>query len=961
MKKIILSAAVFLLTFASAYAQGQVDMYKAEAQKQMQFGRYGEAIDLLNKYVSAKPQIAEGYNLRGVCYEKRGQFEMAVYDFRSAKKLQPNNGEINANLKRAVDAWHALLYNKIEGHRREIAINPNKAVNYLEIGKSFKSLGEWATAEEWYDKYLEKEEGSADEIIRYSEILAKNNHLQKGLPILKAYTEKYPTDQRLWSRYGYFLLWSGQNKAAIESFEKALVIRPFFKEAQDGLDQARGKGYVYTVNDTSTSYNYGLAQKSKAAYYEYPIDKYTRMLKNNPNDHDTRIKLVQDLIKASRFEEAYEHLEKLSADRGDTEEFKRLWADVNNYKKKEYAQKISEYQAKISRDPYNKEAVLTLSNYYSYTKDFAKALNILENYLRANPNDMQVRYQYAQHLAWNKDFEKAMDEMDMLLARYPDSTNYMLMRAQLSVWTNESLDIAERLLQDVLRKNPNNLQALLALGSLHFQKNDLNEAEKYAGLIHRIDSENEDANRLKYSIELQRKRDVEADNFSLLQDARKMAFDKDCDNAIRAYKNYIESNQRTDAVYKELANAYVCAARYSDAIAIYDDLLKKEYDYELDKQRAKVYFWANDSVSALREFKKIVAKSPGDAEAKLYLGDAYMKMQQFESARKVFKEMLAAAPSSHILKQRMSWLPAEGSSIGGAFDTYGASFPIYFLVAPEAVFFADNLGFQYNLQGVSLEAGFTDFLSGGGSFYRGGLASRGVTLNMNMIKGNLYARFSELVSARASFGTTIIENNTKSPVIQLSVSAAEKDFYNVTAGLNKMTAAQIIYSPNLVNDLSAGNVVEATSLYLNGKYEFPSGFMLSGDLQSISVSDGNTGNIFSLRGGKKFDIGLAAGYEYYYTVFAFTSALYFSPSNYESHSLWGEWNVINNDEASVTVGGKMGMVPQSDFIIREVFGEASYKFSPEFSLSGRVTAGSSIQNQTGYSSTSFTIAAYWGL
>ena len=79
-------------------------------------------------------------------------------------------------------------------------------------------------AEEWYDKYLTMEEASSDEIIRYSEILAKNGHIKKGEPILKRYTEKYPKDQRLWSRYGYFTFWLGKNKTAINAFEHALAI-----------------------------------------------------------------------------------------------------------------------------------------------------------------------------------------------------------------------------------------------------------------------------------------------------------------------------------------------------------------------------------------------------------------------------------------------------------------------------------------------------------------------------------------------------------------------------------------------------------------------------------------------------------------------------------------------------------------------------------------------------------------
>ncbi|MCK9210892.1 MAG: tetratricopeptide repeat protein, partial [Ignavibacteriaceae bacterium] len=156
----------------------KVDIIRDEAIRQMNIGKYGEAIDLLNKVVSAYPQEVEGYNLRGLSYEKRDQLMEAVYDFRAARKIAPNNQEVAKNLARATKNWYDQLYQKIDGHRREIAINPAKPVNYLEIGKCHKNLGQWATAEEWYDEYLKREEGSADEIIRYTEILAHNNHIE---------------------------------------------------------------------------------------------------------------------------------------------------------------------------------------------------------------------------------------------------------------------------------------------------------------------------------------------------------------------------------------------------------------------------------------------------------------------------------------------------------------------------------------------------------------------------------------------------------------------------------------------------------------------------------------------------------------------------------------------------------------------------------------------------------------
>ena len=79
MKKILIIPVLFLLAVISASplnAQVQADALRLEAQKQMQFGRYGEAIDLLNRYISAKPQEAAGYNLRGIVTRKEKIMKM---------------------------------------------------------------------------------------------------------------------------------------------------------------------------------------------------------------------------------------------------------------------------------------------------------------------------------------------------------------------------------------------------------------------------------------------------------------------------------------------------------------------------------------------------------------------------------------------------------------------------------------------------------------------------------------------------------------------------------------------------------------------------------------------------------------------------------------------------------------------------------------------------------------------
>jgi Flp pilus assembly protein TadD len=65
--KIFILALTFLLPlFSFAQQRSDIDSYKRTAIAHMQAGRYGEAIDQMNKYIAANPQEAEGYNLRAI-------------------------------------------------------------------------------------------------------------------------------------------------------------------------------------------------------------------------------------------------------------------------------------------------------------------------------------------------------------------------------------------------------------------------------------------------------------------------------------------------------------------------------------------------------------------------------------------------------------------------------------------------------------------------------------------------------------------------------------------------------------------------------------------------------------------------------------------------------------------------------------------------------------------------------
>jgi Flp pilus assembly protein TadD len=935
---------ILFFTAPFLISQSKYDVLKTQAEEHMSAGKFGEAINLLNRFISASPQDASGYHLRGLCYENRKDYEKSVYDFRSAVKLDQKNKAYNENLERVVKSWEALLYNKIVGFKRELKINPDKSLNYLEVGKCYKNLGNWLEAEKWYDEYIKRDILSADELIRYTEILAKNNHISKGEPLLKNYTEKYPDDHRLWSRYGYFTMWLGKKEIAIKAFEKALELRPYFKEALDGYDLVRGKGYIYTVNDTTSRFNYGLPVSTGKG--EYPVDKYYRVLSKKPQDNETRILLINELIKNNRYAEAEEQLKILSNTEAYKNKVDELDKSLEISKNLYYNKRIVVLEKELSINPHDKKLNLELAQTFAEKKEYDSSKVILSKLLEEYPSDEEILYKSALVCLASGDLNVAYEKAEILITKDPDNKNYQLLFGQISTWSNKDPELAEFYLEKVLSKEPSNYSALSTLALLLIQNNQLADAEKYLGELSRINSKDPEYLKLTYMMEAQKKANQEADLYRIAESAREQLLKKNCDEAITLFKLYLSDANANPEVRRELVHAYLCKSDYKNAISIYDELLlERPDDYLVAKERAKLFLWKKDYLTALNEFLILSKANPDDAEVKLLLGDSYVGVKDFSNAREVYEELLLISPSSPELQERLGWI--EGPS-------YHDGFPIYTMLTPDFNYFTDNFDFLYSTYGLRLDLGITNYLTIGASAYGGLLGSDSVTNNISIFKGSIIGRFSKTVYASASLGSTLFPNDENQLLAEVTLKAEQPKLYSFSANYYSMDAAQLLYSPNLIDTRLRTNY-----FLLMGDYIIKTGWKFAGSYAFVAVSDDNKANRLILRFGKIFDKIVGVGYEYYYFDVKNETELYWSPENFESHSIWTDWEIVNDADVTANIGGRLGYIPSDEFILREFYGVTSVKLADSFTIQGRLTFSTTAQSGKGYTSTSFGLSAFW--
>lgn len=929
--KIFLSIILSLFLALTGFSQTNQSKLLEDSQSLISAGRYGEAIELLNRFVAANPHSSEGFNLRGFCHEKRGNYEQAVYDYRTAIRISPDDKIISENLKRAENDWFRLLYNQIEGYKREIAIDPSVAKNYLEIGKCYKNLGEWTEAEIWYDLYLEKEEASSDEMLRYTEVLAKNNHLQKGEPYLKKYVEKYPDDHRLWSRYGYFLYWLGKTKLSENAFLKALEIRPFFKEAIDGLDLVKGKKSIYTFNDTTYLFRKSSSEKV------YLIDKYLKSLQKNPNDDQLRFKLIEELLKYKRIEEAYQQLELLKEQYKNDSKYLSLSNKVITERNKLFDDEITELKKHLTDDPSDRKSFLRLTELLSYRNQTDEAINYLKNYLLMN-DDNEIRFQLAKFLMWNSDLCESKNQLEILQKKNYSNSEADLLLAKIYLWLDQDSEKSEYLFEKYLAKHPDSKDALTGLIEVKVKIQHFEEAENLISEKSYLFTSEEIKN-LKTKIKEERDFFEYSLKYKLLEEARQNALEGMLLQSISYYEEFLnnDSEHISTEVYQqaklELADLYAANSQFEKADQFYSELLADNYNFEIHKRKAKNIFWSKNYSEAVSEFQKLSFKSPDDVESKLFLADALLFAGEKDKARNIYQDLLRQSHDSYILNQRLVWLGDK--KIFSGFD-YSLQ------LIPSANYFVDNQDFIYAGQSFLTQIALTKNFAVGGAIHRGNLSSLTEERTLYMVKGTLNLKLNEMTTTKASFGQIFFNSKEKSVSGDFSLTIENPESFLINTSYQHTDASLLLYSPSLVDKRVFINNAGLFFLVYPGL-----NFLVSTRYQIFLPEDDNQGHQLSFRIGNKILKNFSFGYEFYYYTFKDFSSLYWSPENFLSHSLWSEWKILNTSKSYLNTGAKAGFIPDDKFILSEAFIDFNYYFMKNLSFNLYLSGGSTYRKESG--------------
>ncbi len=249
--------------------------------------------------------------------------------------------------------------------------------------------------------------------------------------------------------------------------------------------------------------------------------------------------------------------------------------------------------------------------------------------------------------------------------------------------------------------------------------------------------------------------------------------------------------------------------------------------------------------------------------------------------------------------------------------------------------------------------GLNNLISIGATFGRTTISSNTSGNRFTTFKGNLYLRFSDYISGSTGYGTVRSNSLERKSINDVMLKYEDPETLLIYGSYETNDARIILFSPFLSFNSNAD------IFKFMGYWQSKSGIRVSSYFTYLTVTDGNAANQFQAKIGKEFYKSVMIGYEYEYQNFSYVSPEYYSPQDYQSHSIWSDWKAIENKPFKVMIGGRLGYIPASDFIIREAYANATYNPIAAFIIQGRISVGSTYRFDSNYNSIGVTLSAYW--
>lgn len=560
--------------------------------------KYREALGVNNAILARSPRdFASAYQNGQIATYLRAYTQSDRF-FNIAANVNPGDPNVQA-------AWgESLSYRRdaraVTRFRQALALKPGFTRALIGLGNFYSYTGQFQAAIPQYRAALRLQSGNTATQIALADALTYAGQQDAAVPFYKAALRAQPTNRAARLGLGRALVYAGNSREGANELRRVLSNDPGNTPALEALALAqtdfspRAAIETYQTLLSRQPSSVGRARilasigdlQARGADFSAAIQSYSQAARLAPGDPKINLGYAQLLASQEQFERARPVVESVLARQsnnaqalalqvqienrtGNTQRAQELAARLENVAPANVdealalaealratgntasANRVLERAVSTVNDP---QSALRLADATRDAGDYAGATALYQRILKSNPGAIDARLSLAETLIYQRDLDAARAQVGQVLAIDPQNVQAKVLTATIALRadTPSSREAAASQAQAILATDPNNSDARVIVGEV------LTSRQQFAAAVSQFQGA------------------VQADPTNLearLGLARSLNYSRDAEGAITQYRELIRRLPTDTLPRLELAQIYLDRNRFSDAEALYNEVL----------------------------------------------------------------------------------------------------------------------------------------------------------------------------------------------------------------------------------------------------------------------------------------------------------------------------------------------------------------------------------------------------